>query len=196
MKSITFLLLLLSASVLSMHAQYPTTMPGIFAALPDSIFPLLTRNNRLDCIDFIQNDMPAKVKNKLDSWSELKVLTDDYMMIQISERSYAEMKLVDDSTLCLVRTYLGPAADSEVRLFTSGWAPLDNSLVQKPQVSSFIKEGMDTEVCGWLEALPLMKASLSPENNTLTWELQTTELTKEQKKAAEGYLQPVSLMLK
>ena len=48
----------------------------------------------------------------------------------------------------------------------------------------------------YLKALPLMKATLYPDNRTLTWELQTKELTEEQKKAAERYLQPITINLK
>lgn len=176
--------------------SHAPAMRELLASMPDSIFPLLTRNNRLDCIDFIENGMPAKVKNKMDVWSELKVLTADYLMFRLTQHSQAEMKLVNDTTICMVRTYMGPAEDSAVSFYNLKWEPLESPLAQRPAVKAFLKEGLDAEVQGWLEALPLMKASLSAEGNTLTWELQTTELTKEQKKAAEGYLQPVSLMLK
>ena len=42
-------------------------MRDVFAQAPDIIFPLLTKNNKLDCIDFIENKMRARVKNKFDT---------------------------------------------------------------------------------------------------------------------------------
>ena len=47
-----------------------TCIRDIYASAPDSIFPLLTRNNRLDQIDFYENDMPAVVKNRFDDRAE------------------------------------------------------------------------------------------------------------------------------
>ena len=35
-------------------------MRDVFAAMPDSVLGIMTKNNRLDCIDFIENDMELK----------------------------------------------------------------------------------------------------------------------------------------
>ena len=47
-------------------------MRDVFAAMPDSVLGIMTKNNRLDCIDFIENDMEAKVRNRFDGFSVLK----------------------------------------------------------------------------------------------------------------------------
>ena len=100
-------------------------MRDVFAQAPDSIFPLMTKNNRLDCIDFIENSMRARVKNKFDTYSELTALTNDYLCLQLSEKSTMEMKIFNDSLLCMVHTFQGPAADSEVRFYNVKWQPVD-----------------------------------------------------------------------
>ena len=92
-------------------------MRDIYAAAPDSIFPLLTKNNRLDQIDFRENNMPAVVKNRFDSRCELLALTDQYLKLQLSERCLVEMRLFNDSTFCMVETFLAPAPDSRIRFF-------------------------------------------------------------------------------
>ena len=46
-------------------------MRDVFAAMPDSVLGIMTKNNRLDCIDFIENDMEAKVRNRFDGLSRL-----------------------------------------------------------------------------------------------------------------------------
>lgn len=193
MKRFISMILAMQATAFCATAQKPL-MKDIFANAPDSVFPLLTRNNRLDCIDFIENNMAAKVRNKMDDWAELKVLTPTHLLMQTSARGTVEMGLVGDSLICVVRTYKGPAEDSRVEFVTTDWHPVQRKEAARPDVSAFITGKMDGEARGILEALPLMKATLS--GDTLTWELQTTELTKEQKKAAEGNLQPVSLVLK
>lgn len=82
MKRIILLSLLGQMMCLSMYSQ--VRMRDIFASAPDSVFPLLTRNNRLDCIDFIENKMPARVKNRLDNVVELLKLGDAYLQLRTS----------------------------------------------------------------------------------------------------------------
>ena len=103
----TIILIMLAMSGLSAFSQ--TKAKDVFAAAPDSIFPLLTTNNRLDCIDLIENNMKATVKNKLEQKAEMSVLTDSYLQIKPSEKSTAEIKVLDDSTFCLISTCMGPA---------------------------------------------------------------------------------------
>lgn len=169
-------------------------MRDVFAQAPDSIFPLMTKNNRLDCIDFIENSMRARVKNKFDTYSELTALTNDYLRLQLSERSTIEMKIFSDSLLCMVHTYQGPAADSNVRFYNLKWEPVSYTL-ERPKAEDFFQPDADEEVSGLLRQLPLIKATLSPDDTTLTWELQTTELTKVQKKTAERILHSIAVML-
>ena len=38
---------------------------NLFVEMPDSIMPLLVKNNRLDMLDYMDIGMSAKVKNKL-----------------------------------------------------------------------------------------------------------------------------------
>jgi hypothetical protein len=169
-------------------------MRDVFAQAPDSIFPLMTKNNRLDCIDFIENNMRARVKNKFDTYSELLILTNDYLRLQPSERSTVEMKIFSDSLLCFVHTFQGPAADSEVYFYNLKWEPVSYPL-ERPKADDFFQPDADEEVSGLLRQLPLIKASLSPDSPTLTWELQTDELTKVQKKTAERILHSIAVRL-
>ena len=47
-----------------------------------------------------------------------------------------------------------------------------------------------------LEALPLIKASLSEEGDSISFELQTSELTREQQKETEGKLHSLKFSIK
>lgn len=179
-------------------------MRDVFALLPDSVLPLMTKNNRLDCIDFIENDMEARVKNLFDDKVVLDSLTDDFLSLSTSEGSYVEMKLFAegaDSFICVNRTYLGQAADSEVKIYDLSWNFVRR--VARPDVREFLKtsESIDSwtpEMADTLrviraeaEFLPLIKASLSPNTRQITWVLQKDEFSKNIKKVADKYLQPV-----
>lgn len=179
-------------------------MRDVFAQLPDSILPLLTKNNRLDCIDFIENNMEARVKNRFDDQVVLETLTEDYFSIRVSEGCVVEMKLVPgnrDTLICVNRTYHGPVEDSEVRVYDRNWQFL--RIVQRPDIHAFVQpvgfiqpwtsERADTLSMIRSEAcfLPLIRASLSAEHAQIVWTLQTKEFSKEIKKVAEKYLQSV-----
>ena len=179
-------------------------MREVFAQLPDSVLPLMSKNNRLDCIDFIENGMEARVKNHFGDPVVLDSLTHDYLLLHTSESGYVEMRLLlkaSDTLLCVNRTYLGSVADSEVRVYDTLWRFV--AVVQRPDFTQFFKpsaddgqwqvEELDTlrMIRSEAETLPLMKASLSSVPNKVEWELQTAEFSKELKKVASRYLQPV-----
>ena len=179
-------------------------MREVFAQLPDSVLPLMSKNNRLDCIDFIENGMEARVKNHFGDPVVLDSLTHDYLLLHTSESGYVEMRLLlkaSDTLLCVNRTYLGSVADSEVRVYDTLWRFV--AVVQRPDFAQFFKpsaddgqwqvEELDTlrMIRSEAETLPLMKASLSSVPNKVEWELQTAEFSKDLKKVASRYLQPV-----
>lgn len=197
---------LLSAVLLfaAVSAGAQLKMREVFAQLPDSVLPLMSRNNRLDCIDFIENGMEARVKNRFDDYATLDTLTANFLSLRTGGNCTVEMKLVplsDDTLICVNRTYSGPAEDSEVRLYGMDWKFV--RVVQRPEVEEFLKspdsirprtqEMADTMDMIRTEAafLPLMKASLSGDNTQIVWTLQTTEFGKETKRVAGRYLQPV-----
>ena len=203
-------ILLFIACVLGISASAQSVrMRDVFAAMPDSLMPLVTKNNRLDCIDFIENNMEAKARNRADEFVELKKLTEDYLLFETSPMSRVEMKLltVDDSTqvVCMVRTYMAPGADSQVELFTAQWERVDKELAARfatarPEVEAFFAGcGREDEAVRsavlMLRDLPLMEARLSADAPTLTWTIGLGELPKDEKKAAQKIVQPITQSL-
>lgn len=178
-----FILSFFHLFILSSNAQ--TRIRDIYASTPDSIFPLLTKNNRLDQIDFRENNMQAVVKNKFDDHSELLVLNDKYLKLKLSEHCVVEMRLLSDSTFCMVQTYNAPAPDSRIRFFDTNWNELHQTF-ERPSVDDFLSEDVDIDTRLALQALPLIKASLSESDDTITFELQTSELTRKQRQKVEG----------
>ena len=170
-----------------------TRIRDVYAEAPDSIFPLLTKNNRLDQIDFRENDMPALVRNRFDDHSELLILTDRYLQLRLSECCLVEMRLLSDSTFCMVQTYSAPAPDSRLRLFDTAWHELPQT-IDRPEVHRFLDEDIDTDVRLALQALPLIKASLSPDDDSITFELQTSELTRDGRQKADGKVHAVVVL--
>ena len=190
----TFILIMLAMSGFSAFSQ--TKAKDVFAAAPDSIFPLLTTNNRLDCIDLIENNMKATVKNKLEQKVEMTTLTDSYLQIKPSERSVVEIKMLNDSVFCLINTCLGPAPDSRISFFTRGWKPYETTFPM-PHATDFwasVPDSLAREANfaqRSLEDLLLIQISADKENTELTLTIQTSELSGKEKEIAQKYVQPL-----
>jgi len=123
----TTLFLLSMFWVVALSAQ--TTIRDVLKAMPDSVVPYLTENNRLDMIDFMDTHMDAVVTNALGGKSQLLALTDQYASIRLSESSEVAMRLLDVSApvdsaqqvLCLVRTYGSDIRESTVAFYSLSW---------------------------------------------------------------------------
>lgn len=175
-------ILILWICTMSVSAQ---EMKTIFVNLPDSIEPLLTKVNKEDCVDFLDSGMKAVVKNRFDRSAELKVLTSDYLQMQLSDVSTLELKLLPlkDSVrvICMVKTVCASACDSDIRFFDTKWNELDASDFLKYPVEDvfYLPSDSLTDDVQELRAkadICLMKATLSADDTSLTWEY-TTPLT-------------------
>ena len=173
--------------VMSVVAQ---NMKTVFVAMPDFVTPLLTKVNREDCIDFLDSNMKAVVKNRFGNVAEMKVLTDDYVLMQTSEVGTLEMKLLPlaDSTkvICMVKTVNVPVADSSVRFYTSDWSQqLDvKEFLQLPSMDAFFLPNdslKDEAILTRKKAdMHLMKAQLSKEDTSLTFTYTTPDYLNEE----------------
>lgn len=183
MKKILFTILLVCSSF-AMHAQ---EAKAIFKTIPDAILPLLSPVNRADFVDFLDSNMKAEVKNRFGGTSEMTDLTADYIHIRVTEQSTWEMKMlsINDSTkiLCVVSTVCAPACDSEIRFYTSDWKEIpSSSYLTKPvsddyfQLTDSARLNDYTHYRNEIDML-LAKASLSKDDNTLTFTLTTPEYT-------------------
>lgn len=207
MKKLTILLIYI-ISVLPAWCSESFKMKDVFASMPDSLLPLVTETNRLDCVDFIENDMEAKVRNRADEYVELKKLTADYLLFQTSEISTVEMKLLQLSDtsqiICMVRTCLVPLADSHVQFYNCDWSPVAEEDLAKlngcrPSLDEFFLASSSAEKDELIKSaklilseLPLMEAHLSADSDKIVWTIGLSELPKDEKKAVQNLVQPVS----
>ena len=190
--------------ILSVFGQ---DMKTVFVAMPDSLTPLLTKVNKEDCIDFLASNMKAEVKNRFDKPAEMKVLTEDYMQLQMTENSTLEMKLLplNDSVkvVCMVKTVCASACDSNIHFYSSDWKEELSSadFLQKPSQDAFFLQAdpaSEEYVLARKTAdVNLMKAVLSKEDATLTFIYTTPDyMNKETREKLEPYLRKEPVVLK
>lgn len=123
-------------------AAYARNMRDLIKEMPDSVMPLLTLNNRLDMIDYLDSGMKAEISNKFGGKSEMTVIKDDYVNIKMSDRSNVALKLLpfgSDSIICMIHTTQSIADDSRMRFFSTQWKQLpEESFFSQPVVDDFV----------------------------------------------------------
>lgn len=115
-------------------AQHPNVRE-VFKAMPDSLIPYLTTNNRLDLIDFVDANMKATVKNLLEGETQMTVLTDDSLSLLLNRTVVLDLCLepVDTGTvICLRKTY--SISDQQKQIseerFTLDWQSISKRTIQ------------------------------------------------------------------
>ncbi len=184
------------ACAIGMDAQ---DMTAVFTSMPDQYIPQLEHAWRKDLVDLYNSGKEARLKNTMNGYSCLKELTADYLLLQATERSTVEMKLLPlvnkTYVVCLVSTVNGPVPDSRISFFTTEWTPLSTSdLFARPEGAWYIKEGVDRRDDAFQEAvsrldMDLVRYELSPEDLTLTATYTTPlYLGKEEREKLQPYL--------
>ena len=109
-------------------------MADVFRAMPDSLFPYLSKNNRLDMVDFMEAHMKAEVTNKMEGISEMTALSADSLSLRMNDVLTIGMRLsrveepVDSNLFVIVvkRTYTlnEKQAETIVDTYSSAWRHL------------------------------------------------------------------------
>jgi hypothetical protein len=143
---------------------------ALFKAMPDSLCYLLTAVNRADCIDFLDSQMAAKVTNRLNKTSQMTILNDRYLHLQLTPNSEFSLRLLPlrngHPLLCVVRTVQAKVKDSSVSFYNTDWQLLPTAKYLK----------MPTEPNYFVEA------QLSPDHNNITFHYTSLLTLGEQKK--------------
>ncbi len=188
------------------EAQLPL-MRDVFSQLPDTLLPTMSRNNRLDMVDFVESGMKAVVTDRLDGRCVMDTLTADYARISMGGSLSVELKVLPTSAqlpdssaciVCLVKTFGSQTKESSVDFFTEKWRPLPVKLTTgtyTPQLivrPDTITAERFAEICPDTSLL-MVAAALSPAGNTLTLTPQMPLQTDEERKETAPLLRSLTL---
>ncbi len=175
---------------------------NFFVNMPDSLSPMLSANNRADCVDFMESKMKAEVTNRFGSKTEMTHLTSDYVRLQLTPQSDWQMKVLPmnngESVLCTVFTSCAPVCDSRVEFYDTDWNLLQSEhYLTLPELSDFIvipEAGEDREkiINASQDAdILLMKADVSDTEHAMILTFTTPEyLDKEAADRLEPFVRP------
>lgn len=130
-------------SLRSMYAEYPSAIA--FAALPDSITPLLPQNVRLDMIDYARAEIMMSVKNAMDAYSRIDSISARYLKAVVTTVSNIQVGVYGEGKgkqIVVVDYTISPrdaAADSELLFYNTDMQPIPVKKVMKlPDSEDFI----------------------------------------------------------
>ena len=127
------------------------TIADFFASEPGNVFPLLTRTNRLDLVDYYNSGQTVAVPNNLGGTSQLEALDSAYLKLQTSGSKVVEMRMLTtgsrDTVMVVIETVLTPVPDSKLTLWNSQWQMLrTDKHFKMPGIDDFIVKKMPREL--------------------------------------------------
>jgi hypothetical protein len=148
MRKMMIICLLLATSLTAFAED--RTLRELFVEMPDSLLPYLSRNNRLDFIDFVDSGMKSVVTNELGGKSEMVSLTDSTLVLQVSPVMRIDMHLMPvrepidscNQVVCVLTTCGDMAPESKVEVYSVHWTSLEVSrymdLPDEPYVADMV----------------------------------------------------------
>ena len=186
----------LAFCVFQLKAQ---NMAEVFVSMPDEYVPQLEDAWRKDLVDLYNSGENAQLKNNMNGTSRLVKLTKDYLLLESTERTTLELKLLplvnNTFVICKIITVKAPVGDSRIAFFSADWKPLNASDLLEPVTAGwFIREDADKESMAFQEStsrldMDLFEYKLSPDDYTLTQIYTTPQYTdKETQKKLRPFL--------
>jgi hypothetical protein len=154
-------LVLIAELFLSIPLKAQTSMADLFRQMPDSLMPILTHNNRLDMIDFLEARMKARVDNLLGGESEMTILTSDSLSIRVSEAQRVDIFLVPSreeydscrQVICFLSSYRLASTGQEEQVvvcYSVRWRRLIEPELVSPLVPTAFTLRQDEDINDWI----------------------------------------------
>lgn len=163
--------------------EFPmVSMKTIFAELPVGVLDLLNRSTRLDMLDYAAVDSVYPAMNLLEGTSKLLKITDDYALVELTDVSNLQLKLLPDKkhgyVIMALYTVGSPAQveDTGINFYSPDYLELKTSdyfpMLKTKDFFAISKGSKLTQKD--LDAMlpfPSYKLTASPEDQTVTCEL-------------------------
>ncbi|MBR5673509.1 MAG: DUF3256 family protein [Muribaculaceae bacterium] len=148
------------------------TIADFFASEPGNIFPLLTRTNRLDMVDYHKSGQTVAIANNLTGESRLLELDSTYIKVQTSGAKMVEMLMRTagkDTVITVIETVMTPVPDSRLTQWNVHWQRFTSDrLFAMPAIDDFIVKKMPQQLRADLQdamIFPLIRLTFTGEKH-------------------------------
>lgn len=202
---------LVAAIVMMTNAWAQKSMRDVFLSMPDSISTGLNGGLRKELVDYVGMGAEAKVRNLFQGTTFLDSINDEYASLRLNGAATMQMRLFRDSALgdsavCVVKTFMAPEAESEVRFYSLDWKPKEApcwmpvldagctvyEFAERPDTMSVERF---EELCKMVEPV-MVAAELSSEEEYIKFTLSTPLLNSEEEREVKAVLFPKKYSLK
>ena len=175
------------------------TIADLFATEPGNIFPLLTRTNRLDMVDYYLSGQQVAIPNNLAGESSLEQLDSTYLKVKTSGSRVVEMcmrQVGKDTVITVIETVMTPVPDSRLTQWNSHWQRYtSDKLFAMPVIDDFIVKKMPRELRADLQdamIFPLVQLAFKGDNHDSIEATHSLDrfLAKDEYKRFANYLKP------
>lgn len=190
MKKLIVLLMVISL-VMAVQAK---SLREAWLSMPNSLLPTFNKNLRLEFVELKDMGVKPEVKNLLGEDCLMDTLKVDFLQLSTSKMGTFQMRLLPanegDSIICVVKTFSAPEKESDIRFYDQEWKELkkrkflpenvwqmETYFQAKPDTMS---EEMYEELHRMLEPI-MVYVCLSPDDDSLTFNLSLPLLSKEEK---------------
>lgn len=166
-------------SVCQTNAQ---TARQLFLDIPERVLDVFTKNDRADFFDFLDSNMKAVVKNKLNEESEMTRYSENYIRLAISKEVIWEMKLLpykdNQKIICCIETIGREFKNSTISFYTTEWEEIEKErFIPQIYFEEYKEEGTTDES---KEIIMSILISLDEENNKITIKQERLTYTNEE----------------
>ena len=175
------------------------TIADLFATEPGNIFPLLTRTNRLDMVDYYLSGQQVAIPNNLAGESSLEQLDSTYLKVKTSGSRVVEMcmrQVGKDTVITVIETVMTPVPDSRLTQWNVHWQRFtSDKLFAMPGIDDFIIRKMPHDLRADLQdamIFPLVQLTFKGEGHDIIEATHGLEqfLAKEEYQRYSSYLKP------
>lgn len=151
-----------------------TTAADLFTSAPQSVFPLLDHNTRLDMVDYYRNGMSNPSQNQLDGRSSITEMTPESLTVKMTDSSamqIVDLKGSNGDVVAVISTVATPGLDSTIKFFDTNWNPLPTEqYFTKPDLKGWLTDSGKQHEMDIDMQVPFMLASyrIDPATSTLT----------------------------
>ena len=163
----------------------------VWIEMPDSILPYLSKSQRTELADYVEMKAEPAVLSTFGDSVRIERMTNNYLLLKANDATRLEIKLLDNNTLALVQTWMAPAAESKLSLFSLQWQPKEAVVDYKVNIVK--PDSMSDEDFADLKTLmsPRLKEyRLSADNNSLSVSWNYPLLSKKDVKRVTELLKP------
>ncbi len=148
------------------------TARDAFINAPQGLLLLLTRNDRLDMLDYYDSQLTTPVTNGLQGKSSIRSVDDKMMVINMTPSSTYTIAMLPGDVIALIRTIDTPAKDSNITFYSAAdWTeyPSDKYFTAPALAQWLTKKGAsDRDTVEAMVPFIMAEYTYDPASQTLT----------------------------